>query len=101
MRHPPHPRVGDQFELDLFPGVPWDGRSPRGLTRVRISLFLRRKPPGHEVYVDPAQLLLWPGGSKAAKRKKAPRKQWGAPPLLPLKLGREDPRSRRVHFYEE
>ncbi len=78
-----------QLELDLFPGVPWGGRSPRGLTRVKYSLFLRQKPPGHEVYVDPSQLEMWPVSVQATKRKKAPiGSADGAPSLLPLKKGR-------------
>ena len=81
-------RISDQFELDLFPGVPWGGCSPRALTRVQISLSLRQEPPSHEVYLDSAQLDFWPGGSRATKRKKAMGKQPSAPLLLPLKEGR-------------
>ncbi len=85
---PKDSRVGDQFELDLFPGVPWGGRSPRGLTRVKISLFLRQEPPSHGVYPDPAQLDFWRRGSKATKRKRPPPTA-GASTLLPLKKGRK------------
>ena len=80
-------RDGDQFELDLFPGVPWGGRSPRGLTRVQISLFLRQEPPPHAVpEVDPRQLELWRDKGKGRGKKRqelvfAP----GAPSLLPLR----------------
>ncbi len=53
-------RDGDQFRLQLFPGVPWDGQSPRALTRGGLALFLRPEPPSHEVFFDPEQLELWP-----------------------------------------
>ncbi len=55
-----HPRVSDQLRLELFKGVPWDGKSPRVLTKGGKALFLRQKPPSHEVFVDPEQLELWP-----------------------------------------
>ena len=56
-----HPADGDQFVLELgVVSLPWDGKSPRSLTRVQSSLFLRQEPPGHEVGLDPAQLELWP-----------------------------------------
>ncbi len=55
---------GSQFELDLFPGCPWDGRSVRGLTRVGKGLFLRQEPPGHEVERDLTQLSLWPAAGR-------------------------------------
>ncbi len=55
-----HLRDGDQLRLDLFHDVPWDGRSPRGLTRVGLGLYLRPEPPSHEVYFDPEQLEIWP-----------------------------------------
>ncbi len=87
-------RDSDQFELDLFPGAPWGGRSPRGLTWARKALFLRRKPPGHEVDVDPAQLLLWPVAEKATVRKRR-RAESFAPPLLPLKGRRLWPAPRK------
>ncbi len=53
-------RDGDQLRLDLFRSVPWDGLSPRGLTRGSLGLFSRQKPPRHEVFFDPEQLELWP-----------------------------------------
>ncbi len=49
-----------QLNLDLFRGIPWDGLSPRVLTRGFIPLFLRRKPPSHEVFFDREQLEIWP-----------------------------------------
>jgi len=79
-----HIRVGDQFELDLFPGVPWGGRSPRSLTRVGSGLFSRQEPPGHEVEMDPAQLELIPGGKVAIRDLVLP-PAVGAPSLLPLR----------------
>jgi len=81
------PHDGDQLRLDLFKGEPWDGRAPRGLTRVQISLSLRREPLSHAVETDPLQLDFWRRHSKATKRKRleeAPR----APSLLPLKSRR-------------
>ena len=59
------PRDSDQLELSLFEGVPWEGRSPRALTRVgltreaEVSIFPSRAG-GHEVFVDPEQYGLWP-----------------------------------------
>ena len=95
VKHAPH---DGELELDLFAGEPWRGRSPRGLTRVRISLFLRREPPSHEVYLDPAQLDFWRRGSKATTKKNAPGKQPGAPSLLPLRNRSRRDRSRK--FYQ-
>ncbi len=66
------PRDGDQLRLDLFVDEPWDGQCPRGLTRGFIPLFLRQKPPSHEVFFDPEQLELWP--IEEPHRKKSPRR---------------------------
>ena len=55
------PHVGEQFELDLFPAVPWSGMSPRSLTRVGQGLFSRPEPPkprGEAGLSD--QLEFWP-----------------------------------------
>ncbi len=79
--------VGDQFELLLFPGVPWQGRSPRSLTRVRTALFLRQEPPGHVVSRDPMQLEMWPVSGRP-HGKKAPERRSGAPLLLDVKRTR-------------
>ncbi len=56
---------------------PWGGRSPRGLTKVRKWLFLRREPQKDDRYVvDPNQYDLW------VPVKKAPWVYQGAPLLL-------------------
>ena len=62
----PHDSV--QLELDLFPGVPWNGRCPRVLTRGVLGLFLRPEPPRHEVFFDPEQLEFWPVNRPHRKR---------------------------------
>ncbi len=55
----PHDGDPAQLELNLFPGEPWGGRSPRALTKGSNALFLRPEPPSHEVgYADPDQLEL-------------------------------------------
>ncbi len=62
-----------QVELDA---LPWQGQSPRVLTKGFVPLFLRREPQKDErFFVDPDQLDLWP----TAKR--APWKYQGAPLL--------------------
>jgi len=86
-------RVSEQLEMDLFPGEPWGGRSPRGLTRVGLGLFSKRERQGHEVEKDPAQLDAWGLPTKATQRKRAPEQSSGAPPLLPLKGRVRRPRS--------
>ena len=49
-----------QLQLKLDWGLePWEGRRPRALTKVGLGLFLRQKPPRHEVFFDPEQLDLW------------------------------------------
>ncbi len=87
-------REGDQFELDLFPGVPWDGRVPRALTRGRKGLFLRQEPAGHEVDPDPLQLEMWPVAARP-HGKKGPDPADGAPLLMGLGRTR---RGRRARF---
>jgi len=87
MRESP-PRDGDQLRLALFVDVAWDGRSPRVLTKGFIPLFLRRKPPPHEVFFDEDQLELWP--IERPHRKKSPDRvvSVGAPSLFD-RLNRE------------
>ncbi len=54
------PRVSDQLELDLFPGEPWGGRAPRGLTRVRLGLIFKAEaapPRGAFKHVDQLELF--------------------------------------------
>ena len=78
------PRVSEdgpmQLELDLWPGEPWGGRSPRGLTRVGLGLIF--KPQGvraRVTFCDSTQLQLWP--LMETRRKQQSRT---APTLLPL-----------------
>ena len=83
---------GDQLELGLGQSrVPWDGRSPRGLTKVAmgltnvpIALVFNREVAGHEVFFrDTNQVDLWP--SEPAFWEKEPPHLWGgSPSLLPL-----------------
>jgi len=62
----------DQLRLRLFDDLPWDGVSPRFLTRGFIPLFLRQKPPSHEVFFDPEQLELWPEASATQREEPQP-----------------------------
>ena len=94
------PVNSEQLQLDLFPDEPWGGWSCRALTRVRSLLFLRPEPPRHEVYVDPAQCLLWPE-SVRPPRGKRPQPTAGASLLLPLKAGAKTRRAAQRHFWEE
>ena len=60
--------------------IPWDGQSPRALTRVANSIFLRRKPQkdAWDVLCE-IQYDLWPAAKTAA-----PPVWGGSPSLLPL-----------------
>jgi len=71
-------------QLDLWPGwleaLPWNGVSPRTLTRASKVLFLRRKPQKDErFFVDPCQADLF------LEAITGPPQYEGAPSLLPLK----------------
>ncbi len=72
----------DLWELEVG-RLPWRGQSPRALTRVAMSLFLRREPQKDDrFFVDPNQIDLF---LEAIPR---PPQYGGAPLLLPLP-GRE------------
>ncbi len=61
---------------------PWDGRSPRSLTKARLGFIFKAEPQKHErFFVDPDQLDLF--------RETKPRRPLygGAPSLLPLPGG--------------
>jgi len=70
-----------QLRLALFMGQPWDGRSPRGLTKVALGLILKPRGVRREsIFADPLQIDMF-------ARKRAPRLRLGAPSastLLPL-----------------
>ncbi len=68
-RPPTIAKLPEQLELRLFPGEPWEGVSPRGLTRGHLGLIF--KPQGvraRAFLYDPNQLELWPT-KKSARRK--------------------------------
>ncbi len=70
-----------RLELGLYPGVPWDGRSPRVLTRARLGVILNpRGGEKHErFFVDPCQLEMF------REAITPPTPIWGgSPSLLPL-----------------
>ncbi len=75
-------RVGEQLELALLDKrlrVPWNGRSPRELTRAHNSLFLRHGPQKSvSDLVCVGQLELFVAGQNAAPP------NGGAVPLMPL-----------------
>ena len=75
-----HSREGEQLLLPLFEGVPWDGRSPRGLTKVGLGLYLGPEPPRHEVHLPPEQFELWP--IQGATQREEPRWLYTGAPLL-------------------
>ena len=80
---------GDQLELNLFPQLPWGGRSPRALTRIHKVLSLKPEAQGREVEMDPRQLDLFRLAEWPVQRKTR-RRYGGAPTLLrlPSKKGR-------------
>ena len=80
-------RDSEQLELALFPGVPWNGRSPRVLTRAQLGVIFTARAESHAVEMHPEQLMLFPVGG-TGKREKVPWVYQGAPSLLPL-LNRE------------
>ena len=71
------------FSGVLFKGVAWEGRSPRVLTRHRLSfIFNQRGQEDGCFFVDPDQLLIWPVENKPLQDS-----SWRgptAPTLLPL-----------------
>ncbi len=78
----------EQLELDLFPGEPWDGKSPRALTRGRLLFIL--KPGGAKSMrdeVDPLQYDMWPTATNA------PRFVYRGAPLLRRFSYEEDSRT--------
>jgi len=68
----------------LFQGEPWDGASPRVLTRGHLARILQ--PQGAKaraIYLDPLQYELWPPVVRARGSSRAP-SSVGAETLLPL-----------------
>ena len=49
--------------------IPWEGRSPRELTKIRMFLFSRREPQkSMSELVVGAQLELWPITNRSGRR---------------------------------
>ncbi len=75
------PRTGEQLELaldDVRLKIPWEGRSPRGLTRVRISsIFKAQAEKSVSDFVNPDQIEM------SQLRQESPLYE-GAPLLSPL-----------------
>ncbi len=77
-------RVGEQLELALLDErlkrVPWNGRSPRDLTRgAELFIFQQRAEKSVRDFVNDDQ-----GDLFEAPRKRAPADYAGAPLLLPF-----------------
>ncbi len=72
-----------QLELDLEDArvvLPWNGRSPRALTRCSMSpIFKAQAAKARAVFTDPAQCELWRHDQKSP-----PVLYRGAPLLLPF-----------------
>jgi len=79
-----HLHDGDQLRLDLFPEVPWDGRSPRGLTRSNNVLYLKPElpRPRGDGGSSEDQLELLPTDGPHRKRVTPTSSSVGATPLL-------------------
>ncbi len=80
-------RAGEQLSLftgrvmrELTVSVPWEGRSPRALTRVALSgIFKARAAKSMSEFVDVEQGDFWLPIKKRPRRSSP-----GAPSLLPL-----------------
>jgi len=74
--------IGDQLELALEDerlNLPWNGQSPRALTRAaKSAIFKAQAAKGRPQMKDPAQLELFRVGEKRLPEYR------GAPSLLPL-----------------
>ena len=75
--------ISSQLELSLsMERLPWEGKSPRSLTRGAIALFLRREPQKDDrFFVDPDQYDLFLAAITGRPR------YGGAPTLVPLPRG--------------
>ena len=70
-----------QLQLGLFRNEPWEGRSPRGLTRARLGVIF--KPRGVKddcFFVDSLQFEMFPEAIKTSH----PVIWGGSPSLIPL-----------------
>ena len=74
-------RDGDQLVLGLWVGEPWQGSSPRTLTRAAQLLFSKRKlPEATRYWEDPEQLEFWP--ADGLHFEKGPGRDSSGAPLL-------------------
>ncbi len=89
MRGGDHLSDGDQLRLDLFSDSPWDGRSPRVLTRGHLAVIFKAKAgESTSAFLDPRQVDMWP--SRPAHREKSRRSEAPAAPLLLEPRGRSE-----------
>jgi len=75
----------DQLELefhDVRLQIPWDGRSPRSLTKAARALFLSESGRGHEV--DPNQIEMFRIARRRGRTEKRGPLYEGAPSLFLL-----------------
>jgi len=92
----------EQLELALFDGVPWGGRSPRGLTRGSSVFIFQAGAGGHGVVTasDNEQLELWPTDQPpGSKMLCSPKESVTAPTMLPLNLRRRKMKFFRRFYY--
>ncbi len=76
--------IGDQLELGLFVNEPWEGKSPRGLTRGHLGIIFNPRGEKKDACgrLQPSQLLLWP--AKKDPELRLERGSFTAETLLPL-----------------
>ena len=86
--------VGEQLELGLFVHEPWEGRSPRALTRGHLGVILTDEgEKSTSAPLGPEQLMF---AFAVSTRKRSPnnlvvRSPWASPLLpLPWEVTRDD-----------
>ncbi len=83
---PPIAKLPAQLELGLFRNEPWEGRSPRVLTRGRLGVIFnpRGEKSTSDFVIDPLQMDLFPRREAHRKRSPERRPSFAAALLIPL-----------------